>query len=122
MKKGEFAFAPNYVNTPFNGQSIIAAIFYPSYYDADQLFDLQNDPYEQENLAPNRAYWDNMNELKQVLQEHLKEFNHPFPTESNSFVNSRDFEKLVQESKKIKPESIDWYRRAWGEIIWPPEK
>ncbi len=47
---------------------VISMKFYPSYFDADQLFDLTADPYEQKNLAYDPEYAEKADELKEVLK------------------------------------------------------
>ena len=42
-----------------------------SYYDADQLYDLANDPREQTNLATQPAHKDKLAEMKTLLKKHL---------------------------------------------------
>jgi len=41
------------------------------YYDADQLYDLENDPAEQNNLALDPAYEQKLGEMKALLREYL---------------------------------------------------
>lgn len=122
MKKGELNYAPNYVNKKFNGQSVIAYNYYPSYFDADQLFDLQMDPFEQNNLADNPQYSEVLEDMKNRLSEHLKEFEHPFDLSEEGLMAGETFKALVNESLKQKPEDIEWYARDWGKIVWPPDE
>lgn len=120
MKNGGLDYAPNYVNVRKSGQPIISIRFYPSYFDADQLFDLKSDPYEQENLAYDPAFADKVAELQEVLKQHLASFAHPFDLSVDPFVRSDQYWSLVTETKKLSIYDIPWYKRDWGEIVWPP--
>jgi len=51
---------------------------FPNYYDFDQLYDLQNDPDEQVNLANDVAYSSKVAELRQALRGHLGTLDHSF--------------------------------------------
>lgn len=42
-----------------------------TYYDADQLYDLENDPKEQKNLATDPAHKETLREMKALLRKHL---------------------------------------------------
>lgn len=44
---------------------------YPAFYDADQLYNLDEDPEEQKNLAGDHGYQDKLNEMKQELKNQL---------------------------------------------------
>ena len=46
--------------------------------DPDQLFDLRNDPNEQNNLAGNPEYRQKMNEMKAHLSRHVQAIGRPF--------------------------------------------
>ena len=43
-----------------------------NYFDPDQLYDLENDPKEQNNLADAPGYKNVLQEMKSLLKEHLK--------------------------------------------------
>ncbi len=120
MKDGSLDYAPNYLNTKGIGLPVIPITFYPSYFDADQLFDLESDPYEIQNMAYDPAYETKLAELQAVLKEHLASFAHPFDLEVDEFVRSDQYWSLVAETKKLSVYDIPWYVRDWGEISWPP--
>ncbi|MFO7668641.1 MAG: sulfatase-like hydrolase/transferase [Bacteroidales bacterium] len=122
MKRGELKSAPNYVSENSGGIPVVSMKFYPSYFDADQLFDLSTDPYEQENLAYDSAYTGRVAELQEVLKAHLSSFSHPFDLSVVPFVRSDPYRALVKESKKASVYDIPWYVRDWGEVVWPPVK
>lgn len=45
---------------------------YPAFYDADQLYNLNDDPNEQTNLAKNPEHAAKLKELRESLEKHLK--------------------------------------------------
>jgi arylsulfatase A-like enzyme len=47
---------------------------YPHYFDLDQLYDLENDPKEQNNLAADPKYAEVLGQMKGRLREYLKSF------------------------------------------------
>lgn len=120
MKSGAINYAPNYLNTRSQGLPVISIKFYPAYFDADQLFYLDSDPYELENLAYDPAYAEKVTELQKVLKEHLASFSHPFDLSVDPFVRSDRYRVLVKESEKASVYDIPWYARDWGEVVWPP--
>jgi len=122
MKNGTLDYAPNYLNTKGGGIPVVSMKFYPSYFDADQLFDLTSDPFEQRNLAYDPAYEEKLAELQGVLKKHLSSFQHPFDLTVDPFVRSDQYRALVKETKKQSVYDIPWYVRDWGEVVWPPVK
>lgn len=122
MKSGALKTAPNYVKEGSGGIPVVSIKFYPSYFDADQLFDLSTDPYEMENLAYDLVYEEKVAQLQEVLKEHLSSFRHPFDLYVDPFVRSDQYWALVKESKKESVYDIPWYVRDWGEVVWPPVK
>ncbi|MEQ8704957.1 MAG: sulfatase-like hydrolase/transferase [Phaeodactylibacter sp.] len=120
MKNGTLEYAPNVFGQYWQGQSIIAARFYPHYFDANQLYDLENAPYEQYNLANDPAYADALVRMKTTLQRHLSDFQRPFPMAYDAFRDGEAFDRLKKATLRLDPNSIPWYKRDWGEIEWPP--
>lgn len=120
MKEGELDKAPTQLDAHV-AFPVINMTYYPSYWDADQLFDLSKDPYEQENLAGDPAYAENLAGLKDALQEHLDGFDHPFELSHCEFMDSELYWSLVDKSSQRKLEDIFWFERDWGTITWPPE-
>jgi arylsulfatase A-like enzyme len=55
-----------------------ADVHYPGYFDADQLYDLNRDPREQENLAADPAYADRLTALRDRLRAYSADLPHSF--------------------------------------------
>jgi arylsulfatase A-like enzyme len=51
----------------------------PGYFDPDQLYDLEKDPNETNNLAYNPKYKDVLEDMKNELKKYLAKFNDGFP-------------------------------------------
>ena len=55
------------------------ARMYPHAFDADQLYDLVNDPLEKKNVAENSGHGERLEEMKRLLKRELSKFpNRPF--------------------------------------------
>lgn len=68
-------------NTPHNvskGVVMDGDREYPGYFDPDQLYDLKNDPFEQNNLAHDPAYAETLAKMKKLLSSYLADLPHPF--------------------------------------------
>ena len=55
MQNKTVKYAPNFLNTFKQAHSQISMEYYPAYFDQDQLYDLEADPYEQKNHAHDRV-------------------------------------------------------------------
>jgi arylsulfatase A-like enzyme len=65
--------------TPLEFYQISIMLRHPDYFDADQLYDLEKDPDETNNLAKNNEYKDILDRMKNRLDSYLKSFpSHPF--------------------------------------------
>lgn len=122
MKSVEIDYAPNQLNMERQAHSSIAMEHYPGYFDADQLYDLENDPYEQNNLAYQPQQAEKLSEMQDIIQEYLSSFNHAYPMEDTAFMRSEEFKPLVEKSRSVGTDYIPWLRRDHGSIVWPPEQ
>ncbi|VGO22435.1 sulfatase family protein [Pontiella sulfatireligans] len=69
------------INTPENvskGVIMDGDREFPGYFDRDQLYDLDADPFEQNNLAGDPANAETLNEMKELLKGYLAGLPHPF--------------------------------------------
>ena len=69
----------------------------PHYFDPDQLYDLEIDPYCRTNLAGDPAHIETLAGLKAELAGHLAGFARPFPLEVPDFMRSPRYARLVAE-------------------------
>jgi arylsulfatase A-like enzyme len=122
METGQINFAPNQLNLERQAHSSIAMDHYPYYFAADQLYDLDNDPYEQNNLAYDSSYKDTLFRMQDLLGDHLLTFKNDYPLGDTSFIKSVLYNQLVEKSLSIGTEYIPWLSRDHGNIIWPPKE
>lgn len=58
----------------------IALTYFPGYFDPDQLYDIESDPHEQNNLVNDPAYESVLLDMKGVLRDYVESLPHPFPS------------------------------------------
>ena len=121
MQKKETKYAPNHLNTFKQAHSQIAIQHFPHYFDQDQLYDLVNDPFEQNNLAANPDYKDVLEKLRLKLNEKLRTFSHSYDLELQPFMETNEYKNLAENTKHIGTDYITWLPRDHGRIIWPPQ-
>ena len=121
MRSGEVNYAPNQLNMERQAHSSIAMAHYPNYFDADQLYDLENDPYEQHNLAYKAGYSEKLSEMQDLLKAHLSTFTHDYPLEDTAFMHTAQYRELAEKSRAVGTDYIPWISRDHGRIVWPPE-
>jgi len=85
---------------------------YPHLLVPDQLYDLENDPDEQVNLAGQPEYAERLKEMQDELWSILETFDHPFVREVNDFYYSEKFDLLREEARKIDMEQFYWYNQG----------
>jgi hypothetical protein len=78
--------------------------------DADQLYDLENDPHEQRNLAFGPDYAGVLQDMKRRLQAYLDRFEHPYDLDVPAIMQSDRYAELAAVARaNSPPESISWY-------------
>ncbi len=96
---------------------------YPGYFDQDQLYDLEADPYQQNNLARDPARAETLARLKAALAEHLKTFRHPFSLAPAPGMETPKFRALAAEMQKRDPDKLSEFMVSdHGGMRWPPPK
>ncbi len=137
VSNGEFKlismrFPENVINDLINGKhdvithlgsevfahAYISQEYYPGYFDADQLYDLKNDPYEQLNLANNPKYSEQFNLLQEELQKYLNKFDYPFDLSDTDYATLPEYIKATKKVKDRGSDFIWWWDRK---LDYPPQ-
>ncbi len=116
MKRGEVNVPYNHFGRPVNKDlqrpGLVAGTLlrYPCYWDADQLYDLENDPHETRNLAQNPQHHHVLTDMRERLRGYLKTFDRDFPLDRiEEFLQSDRFEKLKQNAmESVRKLKNDW--------------
>lgn len=122
MENGEMQYAPNYFDKFKQAHSQIAIEHFPHYFDQDQLYDLEKDPYEQNNLAKYPDYQNVLADMKNRMQKYLNTFKHPYDLSKIDFMESEEYKELADNTRSIGTAYIKWLPRDHGKIIYPPKK
>jgi arylsulfatase A-like enzyme len=116
MKCGILEEAPNHLNMPSQGQPYITMKYFPAYFEPDQLYDLEKDPYEQNNLAGDPGYAYILAEMKERLRRYLKSMDHPFDLDVPAFMRSPDYRALTERTRRKGTGWIGWWQDTFQ---WP---
>lgn len=119
MQQNKIGHAPSYVGTWPQAHSAIAMQSFPNYFHQNQLYDLDTDPYEQNNIVADHP--ELVDKLQDALEDHLGTFTHPFPMDENTYLSSGEFVQHYKVNLEYDLENIPWFRRDHGAFIWPPQ-
>lgn len=94
--------------------SMLQARRYAHYWDPDQLYDLEEDPGEQHNLAHDLAHAEVLAGMRARLQGYLDLFDRPFDLGPvDDFLYSDAYRELCHAAQDIDPNQWEWYRKNW---------
>lgn len=108
MQDGTRDMAPNHAMMPGQEQPYISMQCYPHYYDADQLYYLPADPYEQHNIIGEPTHAGAAARLRAALVQHVASFDHSYPMEQD-FLLRAEYRALAEKSQARKLEGQDWW-------------
>jgi arylsulfatase A-like enzyme len=120
MQSGELGYVPSYVEAWPQAHSAIAMQCYPHYFDQDQLYDLESDPYEQYNIFGTESGQAVIEPLRTAMEAHLETFDHPFPLAPIPFMQTPQYRLLAETDLAFDIYTIPWLNRDHGTIVWPP--
>jgi hypothetical protein len=103
MKAGKVEVAIDALGRTRQGHSQIAMQYYPYYFDADQLYDLADDPHEQVNLFDEPAYHDTRDQLRSALADQLASFEHPYPLDDQPFRRTPAYQQFTEARRALRP-------------------
>ncbi len=106
----------NHIDWPKQVHASITLMYYPHYFDADQLYDLEKDPYEQVNLARDPAYAGVLAEMKGILQNYVSSIGAPFDLNDTEFAETEAYKKVVKQSVNMENVPVWWPKNS----KWPP--
>lgn len=76
---------------------------YPNYFDADQLYDLEKDPLEQNNLACDPDCQEVLNDMKSRLKKYIQSHRNHYPLEPHPFQQSKSYRTMCAEKMATEP-------------------
>lgn len=95
MKNGQAKMAMDYTGNERGLHSDIAIRYMPNYFDPDQLYDLETDPWEQNNLASRPEQKERVERMRNKLVAYSQPFDRPFDATLDPFLHSEEYRKLV---------------------------
>jgi len=121
MENNKVAFAYSGLGLQIRGHSQVSAACYPGYFDQNQLYDLQNDPYEQNNIYNEKSHGTIKKRLKQRLEQKLKTFRNTFSLEDIPYMETKAYrDKAAKTRAKGILDTHGYYKRDHDKIVWPP--
>lgn len=93
------------------------APFKPHYFDADQFYDIQTDPYERKNLINEPGLAELISEYKEALFKITDTMPGQFPGQPSQFRQSETYKELLAKRKKHVA-SIVHYPKDNTDVIW----
>ena len=110
MENGKTQVALDYSGSENNLHSTIAIRYSPNYYDLDQLYNVKDDIWEQNNLAQNPEYKQQVEKMRKQLADFTQRFEKPFDPAVAPFCVTDEYKALAE-----KREARDAKKKWWHE-------
>ncbi|MBO2944382.1 sulfatase-like hydrolase/transferase [Paenibacillus sp. F411] len=108
--KGELDKLPNHLDMPNQHQPYVTMDVFPHALDADQLYDLRNDPTEQCNLAAKPEHQQRLRILQMELNSYLATFpDHPYDLDDRRMFELPHFPALKQRLLERGLGPVSWW-------------
>ena len=104
--------ALDYTGGKSNLHSRIAIRYFPYYFDIDQLYDIREDIWEQQNLADEENQQERLSEMKQTLEEFTQQFDKPFDMSVDPFYRTEKYQELVK-NRIVGDKNKTWWRNGY---------
>lgn len=107
LRAGTCEFPPNHLARFPSSGGDLTAYYQTAYYDADQLYEIQQDRGENINLAGHPDYAEVLTEMKARLRRHLDTLPHLFPEEPDPAQTDPRYREAVNRSRRPHPSMLD---------------
>lgn len=108
MKTGKTKVALDYGGDDNGLHASIAIRYAPGYFDLDQLYNVKKDIWEQQNLASNPEYKQQVETLSRQLVDFTRQFDKPFDPAIDPFYQTDQFKALVEKRKSDNAKKKWW--------------
>jgi hypothetical protein len=119
IERGE-AKRINPLGLPSQEQPAITMENYPAYFAPDQLYNLEEDPNEQRNLAGDPTHGAVLAEMQDLLVTRLERFDCPFDLEETAIFATPAFQEAIDQMRAEGSGFVTWWPRrfpqAWQYI------
>jgi len=122
MKSGKVDHVVDWMNPRWDYQHNFANLnipYKPTYFDPDQLYDLEADPFTRTNLAYVPGYEEIVQEMKHELAKVTETFERPFPVfDVDPFMKTMQYRDLVSKRFQVVQQEYRDFKGYDGEAIF----
>jgi hypothetical protein len=116
LRGGDFAFPPDHLCRGLSAGNPLA-LYHSAYYEAEQLYEIEQDRGETMNLAGHPAYAEVLAEMKGRLRKYIELLPHPFPEAPDPVQTSDAFRAAIQRARELSPGAVE-EKSVFGMRFW----